>query len=152
MGILKKNTLLQNVVTVRLGTHIKRSGNLMDFYQICCECEKRFLPMDSVGFADNKCGDCSEHKVFQSMNVLSDTYVPMQKLRRSKSVSHKEPERRDESPPPGQEDEHHLERHPNTAGLPGPTDTVDLTEEGLEVLAEEQEPSLPPEAPEADAL
>lgn len=126
-----------------------------DAYQVCCICEKQFPAMQSLGFADNKCVDCSGPTIHTSMNILASTYKTsvelIARLSRSGSVSHKKPEGRAETPPPGQEDEHRLGRHPNTAGLPGPTDTVEITEEGLEALSEGSEPeSLPPEALEAD--
>lgn len=126
-----------------------------DPYQVCCVCEKRFPAMDSLGFADNKCANCSGPRKYTPRNVLADPYrtsVELQgKLSRSGRESHKVPEGRDESPPPGQEDEHRLERHPNTAGLPGPTDIVEITEGGLEALSEglPLEEPLPPEAHEA---
>ena len=124
-------------------------------YQVCCVCEKKFPPLGSLGFADNKCADCSGPKIYHTRNLLADPVVTadslFRSLRRSRRESHKVPEGRDESPPPGQEDEHRLERHPNTAGLPGPTDTVEITEDGLEALSEGLPPEepLPPEAHEA---
>lgn len=127
-----------------------------DPYQVCCICEKQFPAMQSLGFADNKCADCSGPIKYIPMNILTDPYTTsvelQEKLSRSMSVSRKVPEGRAKTPPPGQEDEHRLERHPNTAGLPGPTDAVEITEEGLEALSEGLEPEPPPpEALEADA-
>ncbi len=125
-----------------------------DAYQVCRVCEKQFPAMQSLGFADNKCADCSGPVEYSPKNVLAAPYITSVELiegfSRSRLVSHKEPEGRAETPPPGQEDERRLERHPNTAGLPGPTDTVEITEEGLEALSEDLEPLLPPEALEAD--
>lgn len=120
-------------------------------YQVCCQCGDRFPPLQSLGFADNKCVKCSGPVVRLPANIPNEPFITstdlIGQLSRSRLVSHKEPEGRDESPPPGQEDEHRLERHPNTAGFPVPTDTVEITEEALS----EEPDQLPPEALEASA-
>lgn len=126
----------------------------MKTYQVCVECQERFPPTKSLGYADNKCPKCSGPEPHWDINIHADPIVTSVDLLktscRSRSVTQKKPEREAEAPPSGQEDEHRLERHPYPAGFPGPTESVEITEEGLEALKEQQE-EIPPEAHVAGA-
>jgi len=120
----------------------------MSVYQVCLGCGEKFPAGQSLGFASNKCVKCSGPLPDWSINlpyVPTRTSVDLRKSSRSRSVTQKKPEREAEAPPSGQEDEHRLERHPYPAGFPGPTESVEITEEGLEALKEQQE-ETPPEA------
>lgn len=125
----------------------------MSAYQVCRECSQQFPAGQSLGYADNLCVKCSGPPIvsYSDPKRHGELDPTINLKRRSKLVTHRKPEREAETSPPGQEDERRLERHPHSAGFPDPTETVEITEQGLESLAGQAQ-ELPPEVPEADAL